>query len=67
MTKAEDFNAGDRVRYTGPCIDGRTLKPYAGQLATVIRPIKSRKRVHIKWDDASQATFEAGPSNLEHA
>lgn len=66
MFKAQDFNRGERVRYTGKAQD-RNGVPYTGNEATVIQGIKSRKVVHLRWDDPTQPTFEARPANLERA
>lgn len=59
-----DFKPEMRVKYLGHTKNGRGM-PYHGQLATVIRPIKSRKVVHIRWDLAGESSFEASPKNLE--
>lgn len=64
MNTAANFPAKSRVRYTGKALNARGFA-YHGQLATVIRPIKSRKVVHIQWDLAGEASFEANPNNLE--
>lgn len=64
MNTAANFPAKSRVRYTGKALNARDFA-YHGQLATVIRPIKSRKVVHIRWDLAGESSFEASPKNLE--
>lgn len=60
----KDFTKNMRVRYIGQRLNAKGF-PYHGQLATVITPIKSRKVVHIRWDMAGEASFEATPTNLE--
>lgn len=60
-----DFTKGLRVRYTGHMLDGQG-RPLCGELATVVRPIKSRGRVHIEFD-RDDRQFEACPANLERA
>lgn len=63
MVNATDFATGQRVIYQGRA-QNRLGVPYAGKLATVIRPIKSRKVVHIRWDATDEPSFESKPDNL---
>lgn len=52
-----------RVQYIGPQ-NGKPLHPdRIGKFAIVIRPVKSRKCVTIKWDDTGD-WYDARPENL---
>jgi hypothetical protein len=53
-----DFSKGQRVTYTGAA-HGR-----GGQSGTVVRPVKSRNVVTLKWDNDG-SWFDARPHNLK--
>lgn len=56
----DQFSKGQRVTYTGAA-HGRT-----GQSGTVIRPVKSRNVVTLRWDNDG-SWFDARPANLQPA
>lgn len=64
--KATDYHSGQRVTYIGRTQDSRG-NPYFGKSATVIRPIKSRNVVHIRWEGMGPdyPTFDAKPHCLK--
>lgn len=64
MNTSANFPAKSRVRYLGKMTNYKGV-PYAGQLATVIRPLKTRNKVTIEWDMEGQPLFDAKPENLE--
>lgn len=53
-----DFAKGQRVIYLGHAHDRKS------QTGTVIRPVKSRNVVTIRWD-TDGAWFDARPENLQ--
>lgn len=59
MLTLTDFAKGQRVIYRG------LKQEYYGKTATVIRPVKSRRVVTIRWDDPAQPWFDAYPERLE--
>lgn len=58
MNTLASFTKGQHVTYTGHA-HGRT-----GQSGTVIRPVKSRGVVTLRWA-SDGAWFDARPENLE--
>lgn len=65
MSNFTDFKSDQTVRYTGRALNGQGI-PFLNELATVICPIKSRKVIHIRWNNPKfEYSFEANPLYLE--